>query len=77
MMFAPLFSGIDGTLQLVVPLENPVPPRLFDHVTAVTPRLSDDVPPRVTTADDVEKVDEDVGPRMLMLGGDVSEEEAV
>jgi hypothetical protein len=32
-------------VQLVVPLAVPLPPRLFAHVTCVTPTLSDAVPP--------------------------------
>jgi hypothetical protein len=54
MTFVPLCRAIVGMLQLVVPLEKPLPPRSFLHVTAVTPLLSDDVPPSVTTEDVVE-----------------------
>jgi hypothetical protein len=38
-----------GTLavQLVVPVAVPLPPRLFTHVTWVTPTLSAAVPPNV------------------------------
>jgi len=44
--FAP---GWMGTLavQLVVPVAVPLPPRLFTHVTWVTPTLSAAVPPNV------------------------------
>ena len=34
-------------VQLVVPVAVPLPPRLFVHVTWVTPTLSEAVPPRV------------------------------
>ena len=34
-------------VQLVVPVVVPLPPRLFVHVTWVTPTLSEAVPPRV------------------------------
>jgi len=34
-------------VQLVVPVAVPLPPRLFDHVTWVTPTLSDAVPASV------------------------------
>ena len=44
MVFVPLASGIDDTLQLVVPEATPLPPRSFTHVTWVTPTLSDAVP---------------------------------
>jgi hypothetical protein len=49
--FVPLCRPTDAMLQVVVPLENPLPPRSFDHDTAVTPRLSDEVPPIVMTDD--------------------------
>jgi len=35
-------------VQLVIPLAVPLPPRLFAHVTCVTPTLSDAVPPIVS-----------------------------
>src|SRR5207245_7071522 len=40
-------STIPPAVQLVVPLTVPLPPRLFAHVTCVTPTLSDAVPPSV------------------------------
>jgi len=39
----PFFSAIPFTVQLVVPLAVP-PPMPFDHVTCVTPTLSEAVP---------------------------------
>jgi len=51
MLFVPLASGIDDTLQLVVPEATPLPPRSFTHVTCVTPTLSAAVPLKVV--DDV------------------------
>ena len=45
--FVPGWSTILLTVQVVVPLAVPLPPRLFAHVTWVTPMLSDAVPPSV------------------------------
>ena len=45
--FVPGWSAIPLAVQLVVPLAVPLPPRLFAHVTWVTPMLSDPVPPSV------------------------------
>ena len=45
--FVPACRTIPLAVQLVVPLDVPLPPRLFAHVTCVTPTLSDAVPPRV------------------------------
>jgi hypothetical protein len=51
--FEPTSRGTDGTLQFVVPLEKPLVVLLSGQVTAqvtaVTPRLSDEVPPSVST----------------------------
>jgi hypothetical protein len=65
--FAPLRSAILGTLQLVVPLAVPEPPRSLTHVTCVTPTLSDAVP-EIETGD----VDDVVGAVMLTTGSVVS-----
>ena len=46
-MFAPDWRTIPATVQLVVPVAPPLPPRLFTHVTWVTPTLSAAVPPSV------------------------------
>jgi len=46
--FDPDWSTIPLALQLVVPVAVPLPPRLLDHVTWVTPMLSDAVPPIVS-----------------------------
>src|SRR5436309_7083636 len=43
----PIWRTIPLAVQLVVPLAVPLPPRLFAHVTCVTPTLSDAVPPSV------------------------------
>jgi hypothetical protein len=43
--FAPGCSAIPLAVQLVVPVAVPLPPRLFAHVTWVTPTLSAAVPP--------------------------------
>ena len=43
--FVPGWRTIPLAVQLVVPLAVPLPPRLFVHVTCVTPTLSDAVPP--------------------------------
>jgi hypothetical protein len=72
MMFDPPCSVIDGTVHAVVPLDDPPPPRLFDHVTTVTPRLSEAVPPSETVFFVVAYVDAEVGPVMLIAGRVVS-----
>jgi len=43
--FVPDWRTIPLAVQLVVPVAIPLPPRLFAHVTWVTPMLSDAVPP--------------------------------
>ena len=45
--FVPSWMGIPLAVQLVVPVAVPLPPRLFAHVTWVTPTLSAAVPPNV------------------------------
>jgi len=45
--FKPSWRGMPLTVQFVVPAAVPLPPRLFDHVTRVTPRLADAVPASV------------------------------
>jgi len=45
--FEPSMRVILLAVQLVVPVAVPLPPRLFDHVTWVTPTLSDAVPASV------------------------------
>jgi len=45
--FVPIWRAIPLAVQLVVPLAVPLPPRLFAHVTWVTPTLSEAVPPSV------------------------------
>src|SRR3989442_9966611 len=59
-------------LQLVVPLAVPLPPRLFAHVTWVTPTLSAAVPPSVRGEFPVVYVELEVGEVMATVGGVVS-----
>ena len=58
--------------QLVVPMQLPEPPLSLDHVTEVTPTLSDAVPPIEIVLELVEWVDDEVGLVMTMLGSVVS-----
>ena len=44
MTFWPLDRAMPVLLQLVVPLQVPLPPRLFDQLTRVTAMLSEAVP---------------------------------
>jgi len=59
-------------VQLVVPVAVPLPPRLFAHVTWVTPTLSDAVPPRVILELLVAKMGLEVGDVMVTVGAVVS-----
>jgi len=68
----PLCRPIDDTLQLVVPVAVPLPPRSLTHVTALTPRLSAAVPLSATAEDEVEKLAAEVGPAIATVGADVS-----
>src|SRR5436189_21722 len=43
---APVWRTMPLAVQLVVPVAVPLPPRLFAHVTWVTPTASEAVPPR-------------------------------
>jgi hypothetical protein len=45
--FEPSWRAIELAVQLLVPVAVPLPPRLFTHVTWVTPTLSEAVPWRV------------------------------
>jgi hypothetical protein len=57
------------TLQLVVPVAEPeAPVAAFVHVTAVTPMLSDAVPPRESGDDEVVYVGDDVGVVIVHVG---------
>ena len=47
MMLVPFAKAMLGTLQPVVPVAVPEPPRLLDQTTCVTPMLSEAVPARV------------------------------
>ena len=44
MTFCPLDRVMPDLLQLVVPLHDPLPPRLLDQLTLVTPTLSEALP---------------------------------
>jgi len=70
--FEPGCSTIPLAVQLVVPVAVPLPPRLFAHVTWVTPMLSDAVPPSVSGVALVLKVAPDVGDVMATVGATVS-----
>ncbi len=65
----PISKGIVA-LHCVVPLAVPAPPVLVDHVTAVTPTLSLDVP--LKTIDDAEVEIDDEGDAIMSEGGVVS-----
>jgi hypothetical protein len=56
----------------VVPVAVPLPPRLFVHVTWVTPTLSAAVPPSIRVERLVEKVAPEVGEVMDTVGAVVS-----
>jgi hypothetical protein len=71
MTLLPLISGIVA-LQLVVPDAEPLPALSLDHVTCVTVRLSEAVPPRLNVALVVEKVERLVGDEMAIVGWVVS-----
>jgi hypothetical protein len=70
--FVPARRGIPVTVQVVVPLAVPLPPRSLTHVTWVTPTVSVAVPPRVRGLLLVLKVGFEVGDVMLTVGGVVS-----
>jgi hypothetical protein len=70
--FVPSWRTIPLAVQLVVPVAVPLPPRLFTHVTWVTPTLSDAVPPSVRGELVVLKVKLEVGEVMATMGGVVS-----
>jgi hypothetical protein len=42
--FAPIWSTIPGALHVLTPVHVPLPPRSFDHLTFVTPMLSEATP---------------------------------
>jgi hypothetical protein len=70
--FGPARRGIPVTVQLVVPLAVPLPPRSFAQVTWVTPTVSAAVPPRLRGLLLVLKVGFEVGAVRLTVGGVVS-----
>src|SRR5213593_5182875 len=71
-MFVPIWRTIPLAVQAVVPVAVPLPPRLFAHVTWVTPTLSDAVPPSVIIELLVAKVGLEVGDVMVTVGAVVS-----
>ena len=73
MTLVPVCQPIAGTLHVVVPDAEPLPPRLFDQLTDVTPTLSDAVPPNDTAVPvDVNAVPV-VGVPIAIDGGVVSD----
>ena len=70
--FEPDCSTIPFTDQLVVPVALPLPPRLFDQLTCVTPTLSDAVPPSASGVEVTVSVAPLVGLEMLTAGATVS-----
>jgi hypothetical protein len=73
MTLVPVCKPIAGTLHVVVPDAEPLPPRLFDQLTDVTPTLSDAVPPNDTAVPvDVNAVPV-VGVPIAIDGGVVSD----
>src|SRR5207237_2152731 len=68
----PVWRAIPLAAQLVVPVAVPLPPRLFAHVTWVTPTLSDAVPPSVRGELLVLYVYAVVGAVMAMVGARAS-----
>src|SRR5207302_1886975 len=70
--FDPVWRAIPLAVQLVVPVAVPLPPRLFAHVTWVTPTSSAAVPPKVRGELLVAKVGLAVGVVMVTVGGVVS-----
>jgi hypothetical protein len=64
----PLTRWMPAADQEVVPVATPEMPFELDHVTCVTPTLSDAVPERVTELAEVENVVPDVGAEMVTLG---------
>src|SRR5438094_7051817 len=67
-MFVPIWRPIPLAVQLVVPVAVPLPPRLFVHVTWVTPTLSEAVPPNVMAGLPVGSVAPGVGAVMATAG---------
>jgi hypothetical protein len=69
MTLFPATSAIDPTLQLVVPLALPEPPvAAFVQATAVTPTLSEALPPRDSGDDPVVYAGDDVGVVIAQTG---------
>jgi hypothetical protein len=54
MVVAPMYTGMDGVVQLVVPLAVPDPPLELDQVTEATPTLSEAVPLTTNELEEVE-----------------------
>src|SRR5207244_8741274 len=69
---APVWRTMPLAVQLVVPVAVPLPPRLFAHVTWVTPTASEAVPPRASVELLAVYVGEAVGVVMATAGAVVS-----
>src|SRR5256885_12906755 len=65
---APVWRTMPLAAQLVVPVAVPLPPRLFAHVTWVTPTASEAVPPRASVELLAVYVGEAVGVGMATAG---------
>jgi len=68
----PTWRGTALAVQLVVPAAGPLPPRLFAHVTWLTPTLSEAVPPIVIEVPEAMNVELEVGEVMVTDGAVVS-----
>src|SRR4030095_4383971 len=77
MMLVPACSAIAPADQLVVPAAVPLLPRLFVHVTCVTPTLSEAVPPSASEGPVATNVEAEVGAVMAIDGAIVSAADAV
>jgi hypothetical protein len=72
MTFDPVAMEIEADHD-AVPVAVPEPPvAALDHVTCVTPTLSEAVPPRASGVEDVDQVVEVVGAVMVTAGAAVS-----
>ncbi len=74
MTLTPLCRVIPDTDHDVVPIAVPLPPPLLDHVTRVTPTVSEAVPAMLSGLEFVEYVALAVGEVIAMMGGIVSPE---
>jgi hypothetical protein len=72
MTFVPMASATEATVQEVVPVAGPDPPRLFAHDTLDTPTLSPAVPPSAIVAEEVSQLAALVGVVIWIVGAWVS-----